>query len=197
MTYPVFPALPGLEYPVKRAPVAKALRQQAISGRRTLQPLWSAPLYKYEVSFALLRASVALLEWQQLEDFWKTVMTTPGGVFAFTDANDSTAANQAFGTGDGVTTSFQLMRALDSFAEPVLAPNATGLVVKVAGTTTSVTLGNYGIVTFASAPASGAALTWSGAFAWLCQFDEDSIEFDNFMYLFWELKKCAFTTWRP
>jgi hypothetical protein len=197
MTYPVFPVLPGLEFPVKRSPVAKALRQEAISGRRTFQPLWPAPLYKYEVSFALLRAAAAYAEWQALEGFWKSVMLAPGGVFAFNDANDGAVSAQSFGTGDGSTTSFQLARTLGGFTEPVLAPLASGLVVKVAGTTTSVALGNYGVVTFAAAPSSGAALTWSGGFDWLCQFDADSIEFDNFMYLFWELKKCAFTTWRP
>ena len=51
-------------------------------------------------------------------------------------------------------------------------------------------------VTISPAPAAGAALSWTGTYFWLCRFDEDSLEFSNFMYLFWELKKCSFTTIR-
>jgi hypothetical protein len=54
-----------------------------------------------------------------------------------------------------------------------------------------------GVVTIEPAPAPGAALTWTGRYAWLCRFDDDSLEFSNFMYLFWEAKTCSFTTVRP
>jgi Conserved hypothetical protein 2217 (DUF2460) len=57
-------------------------------------------------------------------------------------------------------------------------------------------LGAGGVVTITPAPGSGAALSWTGTYRWLCRFDEDSLEFSNFMYLFWELKKCSFTTIR-
>jgi hypothetical protein len=236
MTLPVFPTLPGLEYPVKRSPLASSLRQKAISGRETLQPLWTAPLYKYEVSFSLLRQAATYQEWQLLQGFWNSVMFTPGGVFQFDDPNDNTASVEPFGTGDGSTTQFQLVRALGGFAEPVLdpvqgpsSPTATldygnctttpSLDLDYGNCTTTPTvtvddgycstlqvfagallaayvLSAGGIVTFAAAPLSSTALSWTGTYLWLCRFDEDSLEFSNFMYLFWELKKCNFTTIR-
>ena len=195
MSYPLFPTLPGLEYPVTRAPVAASLRQKAISGRRTQQPLWSAPLYKYEVSFSLLRQAQAWQEWQALLGFWNSVMFAPGGVFEFDDPNDNGVTAQAVAAGDGATTEFQLVRSLGGFTEPVLDPTIASLTV--AGSGAAYTLGSYGVVTFASPPASGAAIAWSGSYTWLCTFDDDSLDLANFMDLFWELKKCSFTTWRP
>jgi hypothetical protein len=197
MSHPLFPSLPGLEYPVKRSPLASSLRQKAISGREAFQPLWSTPLYRYEVSFALLRQAQLVAEWQQLQAFWNGVMFTPGGVFQYDDPNDDAADAQPFGLGDGTTTSFQLTRALGGFAEPVLNPTAGGLQVFVNGSLASFVLGAGGIVTLTPAPGVGALLTWTGGYTWLCRFDDDSLEFSNFMHLFWELKKCGFTTIRP
>jgi hypothetical protein len=228
--------LPGMEYPVKRSPFASSLRQKAIAGRQTFQPLWTAPLYKYEVSFSLLRAAEAYAEWQELQGFWNSVMFAPGGVFQFDDPNDDTASAQPFGTGDGSTISFQLVRTLGGFAEPVLNPTqgpsspqtlldygnctispslavdygncvtapsgaiddgyCSILQVFVGALLAAYALGVGGVVTIAPAPADGAALSWTGTYRWLCRFDEDSLEFSNFMYLFWELKKCSFTTIR-
>src|SRR5579872_5568731 len=127
MSIPVFPTLPGIEYPVKRSPLASTLRQKAISGRETFQPRWNSPLYRYEVSFALLRAAQAFAEWQCLQGFWNEVMFAPGGVFQFNDPNDNAIADQPIGTGDGSTTAFQLVRTLGGFTEPVLnaTPSAT------------------------------------------------------------------------
>lgn len=235
MAYPLFPALAGLAWPVTRTPQAASIRQKAISGRETFQPLWPAPLYQYEVSFALLRADAMHAEWQTLVGFWNGVMFAPGGVFAFDDPNDNEASDEPFGTGDGATEAFQLVRSLGGFAEPVLNPTnapvtpdamlddgnadaatlaldygtatdgvatsldygfVSGLQVFAAGLLAPYTLGAGGIVTIAPPPAAGAQLTWSGTYTWLCRFDADALELSNFMYLFWELKKCVFSTIR-
>lgn len=59
---------------------------------------------------------------------------------------------------------------------------------------TDYTLGTQGMVTFSSAPLNGAVLTWTGAYNWLCRFDDDVAEFENFASKFWDLKKINFTT---
>jgi Conserved hypothetical protein 2217 (DUF2460) len=127
MTFPVFPTLPGIAFPVKRSPKASTLRQVAISGRTSFQPKWTLPLYDYEVSFSLLRAAPGSGELQALVDLWKTAMFTPGGVFLYDDPNDDTVTNQTIATGDGAATSFQLLRVLATFAEPVYAPVTVSL----------------------------------------------------------------------
>jgi uncharacterized protein (TIGR02217 family) len=86
-----------------------------------------------------------------------------------------------FGTGDGVTTVFQLVRSFGGFVEPVFALSGTPT-IKVAGTGVgSFSVDNYGNVTFASAPANGAALTWTGQFLYYCRFDSDELEIEQMM----------------
>jgi len=62
---------------------------------------------------------------------------------------------------------------------------AAGAVVSGAG----YTIGSTGLVTFTTAPASGAALTWTGTYYFRCRFTKDQIEFDGFMQDLYELKK--------
>jgi uncharacterized protein (TIGR02217 family) len=191
MALPVFPTLPGLMFPMKRKSVWSTVKQDALSGKRTRYPLWTYPLYQWEISFDFLRTAAAFLEWQTLEGFIKSVQGA-AQLFAYLDPNDSVATAQGFGAGDGVTTSFQLVRALGGFAEPVFLPVLSGGLVTqitVAGTpTTAYTVSPYGVVTFTSAPANGAALAWTGTFYFGCRFDDDATDFSNFMSGLFELK---------
>ena len=63
MAYATFPTFTGgtvsagRSFPVTRTYRWSSLRQKAISGRETFQPLWVYPLRDYEVSFAVLNAS--------------------------------------------------------------------------------------------------------------------------------------------
>jgi hypothetical protein len=143
MAIPTFPTLPGIAFPVKRTPRWSSLRHMAVSGRETFQPLWQSPIRDYEVSFALLRADQAHQEYQALVGFWNAVMATPGGVFRWTDPEDSAVANQPMGAGDGSTASFQLVRTQGGFTEPVLdpvcAPNVPDLVIDDGNCTTAPT----------------------------------------------------------
>ncbi len=67
-------------------------------------------------------------------------------------------------------------------------------------TTTDYTLvadANWGLtygVEFADAPAQDAVVSANFNYTWPCRFDDDSAEFSNFMFNFWELKKIGFTT---
>jgi hypothetical protein len=49
-------------------------------------------------------------------------------------------------------------------------------------------------VTFVIAPASSAALTWSGTYYWRVRFLQDSSEFTNFMQQLYSAKKISFKT---
>lgn len=288
MAVPTFPALPGQDIKITRAPTMRSLRQKAISGRETFQPQWQYPLWKYELSFNLLTAAASSAwggseEFQTLAGFWNQVMATPGGLFQYSDPNDCAVAGQFVASGDGETTSFQLVRTLGGFTEPVLAPspgvvtptlfwdygsagspdlppgapsdcgNCTGYTSNTPslfddyGNSTTVpdaaidngnctsapttyidngtcstfsatttddlgacgtmqvyvgtanvnwSLAPGGVVTVSPAPGEAAAITWTGAYAWLCRFDEDQLSFDNFLYQLFALKKCAFTTVR-
>ena len=53
-----------------------------------------------------------------------------------------------------------------------------------------------GLVTFATAPTSGAALTWTGMFGFLCRFEDDSVDFDQFMSNLWQVESLKFRSVR-
>ena len=199
MAPPVFPTLSALAYPLPRTQSWNTVKQDALSGRRTRTPLYTYPLYKYELKISALSSSaspigaLAAQEWQALEGFIASLQG-PAQLFAYNDVNDNAASAQDFGVGDGTTTAFQLVRALGGRAAPVFLINGTPAIT-VAGTPTSpASISAYGMVNFASAPASDAQLQWTGNFYQPCRFDDDDIDFENFMSTFFAVKSLKFST---
>jgi hypothetical protein len=193
MTVPVFPSLPGIAYPVKRTVQWSTVKADALSGKRARFALWTYPIYQYELPFNFLRSDALTLEWQTLEGFINSVQGGYG-LFAYSDPNDSAVAGQQFGQGDGVSVSFQLVRALGGFSVPVFLLNGTPT-IEVAGVVTApASISPYGVVTFAAAPASGASLTWTGNYYMPARFDDDTTDFSQFMQTIWELKALKFST---
>jgi len=119
--------------------------------------------------------------------------------FQYNDADDtSSAIQQNFGTGDGVTKAFQLVRLRGGFVEQVFAPTGTPLIYKggvLQTVTTNYTIDlNLGIVTFVVAPGNATAVTWTGTYNWWCRFDADTLDTSNFMSGYYEAQKLSFTT---
>jgi len=140
------------------------------SGKRITLGRRSFLIYRYELLYNVLRSDVVNQEWQTLMAFCNVV----GGrrdLFQYTDIIDNSVAAMNFGTGDGATTNFQLTRALTggsfSWVDPIFAPTGTPQmfvagVLKTAGVDYAIS--STGLVAFTSAPASGAALTWTGTY---------------------------------
>lgn len=199
---PVFPSLPGVSFPVVRTAIGRRMRQEAISGAETVSSAWTYARYRYALTYDFLRQAAAFGEIQTLIGFYNQMILS-SDVFLYDDPNDDTApTDQGFGTGDGVTTAFQLVRTFGGFVEPVFAVNAITN-IKAAGTIQSggsYSVSNKGVVTFNSAPANGAALAWNGTFMWFCRFDDDSIDFQQFTSAadfqgpIWLASKLSFTT---
>lgn len=191
MTYPIFPNLPGLAIATRRKPVWRTGVQSTLSGKETRIAYMSYPLYNWSVDFNVLRSFGGYAEVAQMMGFLNTLqgMALP---FLYTDAEDNTATAQGFGTGDGSTKNFQLVRAYGGYSEPVQQPNAITQIT-VAGTPTAAyTLGANGLIQFTTAPASGAALAWSGTFYFLCRMLQDNPEFGQEHINMWSLKSLAF-----
>lgn len=196
MTIPAFPTLPGIGFPT-RTEIWSTLAQESISGIGSPLALWSYPRHRWTYDFDqgkgnFLRSSAGTEELQTLVGFYNS-MRGSVGVFRYDDPDDGEATDQSFGTGDGSTKTFQLLRSFGSFVEPIFAPTGSP-VFKVAGSVTAGTLGASGQVTFASAPANGAALTWTGGFGWLCRFDDDANDFAKFMSGLWSQAGLKFTS---
>ena len=64
--------------------------------------------------------------------------------------------------------------------------------IYVNGTLTTPSLiSSTGLVTFSSAPANLATITWTGNFYYRCRFTMDSADFTLFMKDLWALKKLS------
>jgi hypothetical protein len=203
MALKTFPALAGVAYPVIRTAIWLTDSYASIAGKRTTLGRYISPRYRYTLTYGFgdlgfLRSTAGILELQDLLTFYNTV----GGMrdlWLFNDPDDNTATAQAFGTGDGVTTLFQLARTMVgltfSFSEPVYFATVTtifdnGVAVNPANYTVSTTGG----VLFTVAPVAAHALTWTGTYKWGCRFEMDENDFAKMMLNLWESKKIVFST---
>jgi uncharacterized protein (TIGR02217 family) len=199
MSNSVFPTLNGISIEATRSPLWNTMKLETPSGREYRGTFQLYPRYRYTLVFNYLRDTSLAQDYRTLLGFFNSMR---GGfdTFLFTDPDDNSATNQNFGTGDGSTKTFQLLRTLGNFVEPVYDINGAPT-IKVAGVTKTAgsdyTIDSTGGVHFTAAPAGGAALTWTGSFYWRCVFEDDTIDFDKFMNLLWSVKKVSLKTVKP
>ena len=105
------------------------------------------------------------------------------GTFLYTDPTDSSASSSTtFATGDGATTAFTLSRYLGAFLEPVgWVTSLTQVVVGGSVLGSGWSLSTPNTLIFTSAPANGAAIGATFAYAFQCRFDADDQDFEQFM----------------
>lgn len=191
MSNAILPTLPGMSFPVERTPIWSTKVQESTSGKEVRLAYWSYPRWKYSISFDFLRSG-AQAELQSLVGFFNARQ----GAFddwLFNDPDDNTATAQLFGTGDGVTTTFQLARSLGGYYEPVRAVNVMTQITKNGTPTAAFTLNQFaGTVTFTTAPSAGQVLAWTGTYYWRCRFLDDQITPAKFMKDLWELSALEF-----
>ncbi len=119
MTINVFPSnLPGIEWNITKAPRFATIIQRTASGKEIRSGLMSYPLWEFSLSYSVLRSGGGLTEMQTLAGFFLQQL---GQMIAFnySDPSDNSVTAQIFGSGDGATTAFQLLRTLGGFNEPI------------------------------------------------------------------------------
>lgn len=191
----VFPVLVGQGFAQTKRQAWQSTVKRAYSGREIVVANYSYPRWEWTFGWEIARNSAAYPELATLFGFFGS----RGGralPFYYWDPDDNTVTAQGFGTGDGSTTVFQLYRTVGqgtiyNYLEPVLVLRNSPTIY-VNGTPTGVTLGFNGVVTFATAPASGAALTWSGSYLFLCRFLDDQIEPQQMFSNHWSVGKLSF-----
>jgi len=195
----IFPVLPGRGFSTVKTPRFRTKTQQASSGREFRLGYWSYPLWNFALVFNVLRdtpnVEVRVAPFNELVLIEGLFLSMLGSFdnFLFDDVTDDAVTDHLFGTGDGAKTQFQLVRAWGGFAEPVMNVNALTNIKKAGvaqNNPTDYTISSTGLVTFAVAPAAAAALTWTGTYYYRCRFEQDELDFDEFLYNLWQLKKC-------
>lgn len=213
MTVSTFPTLIGQAYPSKYAPSWRTRIQEALSGHDYRLQQWTYPRYKFEIPVSYVGSNITAsagfsqnTDWQTLVGFYNSL----GGAarpFHWNYPYDNAVldtARQTIGVGDASNKDFYFSRTLGGFAEPVSDAITTGLKVYVNSVLkatpadfTYIAEAVFGFIVgvhFGTAPGIGLNVDWSGTYNWACRFDEDMLDFDNFMFHFWELKKVAFTS---
>ncbi len=191
MSNAVYPALPGLAWPVSKQPAFSTAIKTSVSGKEYRAAFMQYPLWTFELTYEYLRNGIAGNDLATLSGFFMARLGSFDS-FLFSEPSDHAVADQPLGVGDGVTASFQLIRALGTFIEPVQNVNVLNN-VKVNGVVVSnYTVSSTGVVTFTAPPAVNAALTWSGSYYFRVRFLQDSAQFSQFMQDLWELKKVQF-----
>ena len=198
MTLPVFPTLPGQGWSVKKTPTFSTRVASHVSGREVRAANYAHGLYAFELTFDGLdsngaHAGLTATSLQTLMGFYAAAQGQ-FATFLYTDPTDNTASSATFGVGDGSTTAFTLFRPLGASGnEPVSYATAVNSVT-LNGVTSGIlwTFTAPNTITFASAPAAGTTLAWSGTYAFQCRFTDDSVEFENFMSGLWAVKSLKF-----
>ncbi len=194
MSSAVFPgtlaAMPGLAWSVFKSPAFNTKRQTSVGNSELRASFTPYPRWTWQLKYNFLVGGGS--HYETLLAFY---LARQGGYdsFLYEDPSDYTVTDQSFGVGDGVTTTFQVVRSLGGFSEPIYNPNAITN-IKVAGVPTGAYTQSAGRITFAAPPAAAAALAWTGTYRWRVRFDDDSQSFEEFAYNLWSLGNLSFTS---
>lgn len=177
-------------WPVEVAPMFSTQLAQVASGAEQANQRWIDPLRtisipngaRDQVTFEALKAHWLVMSgpaktwpWRDPTDFASKALTQVGV------APTTASTNQALGTGDGVTTQFQLYKSYDigspatPYRRPIYLPVVSSIQINDS-TSPGIgwTVSRYGgVVTFAHPPGVGAVLTWGGLFDCLVRFADD------------------------
>jgi uncharacterized protein (TIGR02217 family) len=183
---------------IKKSPILNTVIQKVAAGRGNASVgLMPFPNWAFEIDLDSIQGNEALAS--SVAAQFMGMFIAVGGAnspWLWSDPQDSqvsyanscmldvtaASATPMATTGNGVSKSFQLARTIGGVtgANDVIQ-NVTGTpVIKVNGTTmtlyTQYSISSTGVVTFGTAPANGATLTWSGSFQYLCRFAEDTVD---------------------
>jgi uncharacterized protein (TIGR02217 family) len=199
---PSFPTLAGQGWSVHKKPTFSTIVASHVSGREVRDALYANPIWQFELTFDGLDGTSGAngaLGPESLQALMGLFLQMQGqfGTFLFVDPTDNFALNQTLGTGDGATTAFTLTRTLGGFTEPVgWATSVSAVSVGGAALTTGWSIATPNSLTFATAPAAGAAVVASFAYAFLCRFDGDDLDFEQFMSNLWRAESVKFRSLR-
>lgn len=204
MSTAILPSHAGLGFSVTRTPVWDTTVQQAISGKETRIARLTYPRWKWDLTYTVLRSGAAFGELQQLAGFFNARQGMYD-TFLYQDADDNAVIGQQIATGDGATVNFKMLRTFGGFIEPMLAPNLSqtvniyvNSVLQTSGTSVTgwgtSSSGGPGILTFATAPASGAIITADFSYYFPVRMSEDSVSFDLFLSQMYRAKKFGFVS---
>jgi len=198
--------LPGLSFDLIKRPIWSNAIKISASGLETRTAFWTYPRWSFDLVFEVLRSGGTYMELERLISFYNSVRGSVDS-WLYRDPFDCLVRGQNIGTGDGINATFQLVRRIFNWVEPVRDVDADGVSVYLDGAQQypynyTVNDRSDGTVVFNTPPAAGVAVTADFTFYFRCRFcqdngtaDEvgtDAMEFNNFMYNLWEAQTVKF-----
>lgn len=210
----LYPELAGINISVSYDPQYSSKIMRSASGRELRGGYAEIPIYKFTLKYEFLRDYFVRCQPQAGSEFKKLLgffMQHHGAFesFLFKNPDDYYARNVFIGTGDGVTTRFQLVRNFGGAIEPVWWVGACSLEPMMwsldldelmwSRANTDPLWRNYagflpgeytllprGIIEFNTAPALGEPIYWTGIYYFRCRFSADNQAAHKFMRKLWE-----------
>ncbi|MGQ1193685.1 DUF2460 domain-containing protein [Acinetobacter baumannii] len=198
----LFPELPGLDWDLTKTPMFNTKIMQSVNGRELRASYQAVPKYQISMSFAFLRESKGRKELQQLEGFF---LERRGSFDSFLFKMPEDHEFQCTFIGDGVQTSFQLYKQINTTQIPLQhtqaeqsedplmwSENASKLMWS--DPESQMWLLQFGITTngLLQMPiplAAGESITISGTYYYRCRFADDEQQYTNFMSKLWKAGK--------
>lgn len=204
------------QWPVKKTPRFKTIRQMPASGRGELAiSLFQFPLWDFEYKLMYIPGDTSgviggcsTATYNTIVNFFMGVQGS-GSAFLFLDPYDNTVTQETgfLGVGDGSTTQFQIVRQLvESGADDLIQNFVTPPDIYINGVlqtvTVDYTIDEYGTITFVTPPAATAGsppgpnnITWAGQFYFACRFAKDSFDdMEEIMYQQWQIAQFKFSS---
>jgi hypothetical protein len=198
-TPPIFPTRSTIDIGSHKKPKFSTKVQISASLREVRASFASYPVWEFELGVNALNASAVAqggalaLEYQAMLGLFLNSLGM-FRTFLYRDPKDNQVTGQALGTGDGVTTTFALIRTLANWTEPVGYVTVKPIVRVSGGAVTAFTLNAPNSVTFASPPANGAPIVGDFSYYFLCRFLEDQHDYVQLWDQMYELQSLKFTS---
>lgn len=219
MALPVYPdrsLLRGLSYSQKWTPTFFNQTAVSVTGAEVDIGITVYPLHDFELNYTFLRdgidwrSSLPALEFRTMMGFY-LAMGGSRGRFLYRNVDDCQVWQNVIGAGDGATTTFVLTRTFGAngyfSTEPIgqVQPGAP-FNVYLGGSASPVNPTQYTLdttvplsntITFATAPAAGAAIAVDMSYFYYCKLQNNAPTFEKFMGRLWSLAKVQLRSCRP
>jgi hypothetical protein len=204
-TPPNFPTLAGQGWSVHKKPNWSTIVAPHVSGREVRYANYQYPIWEFEATFDGLTGlaspptNYANLGASSLQSLMGLFLQLQGqfGTFLYNDPTDNAVTAQSLGTGNGSTNAFTFARTLGGFTEPVgWVTLVSNVYLNGVNQASGWSLTTPNSLVFASAPGSGAAITATFTYGFQCRFDDDDLDFEQFMQDLWKLESLKFRSVR-
>jgi len=198
----LFPELPGLEWDLTKTPMFNTKIMQSVNGRELRASYQAVPKYQISMSFAFLRESKGRKELQQLEGFF---LERRGSFDSFLFKMPEDNEFQCTFIGDGVQTSFQLYKQINTTQIPLQhtqpEQSEDPLMWDEVATKSMWSdpddqmwllqfgITNNGLLQMPIPLAAGESITITGTYYYRCRFADDEQQYTNFMSKLWKAGK--------